>query len=297
MTEPEPDQGQAGPAPRVARRDPWAPPEDAAARAVVPQDAPAEAERPSLEKAGRGTPAGPVPAAPVADGRAGFAAPGAGTAYAAPHPAAVPGGPAYGAPAYGAPGPGADPAGGPAYGYPGQPDHLGRPAYPEHPGRSGYPGQPAYAEYPGQPGYAAYPGYPGYAGHHGHHGYPGGWGRPEPRNGFGIAALALGILSVVAFCSSIFAVLIGVVAVVFGVLGRGRAKRGEAVNPGQALAGIILGSVGIVLGAVVFVVIIAGAVFGGSSHGDDGYFEHEEVPPAYETGLVVEAPQDLPARV
>lgn len=64
------------------------------------------------------------------------------------------------------------------------------------------------------------------------------------RNGFGIAALVLGILAVLSgflFVGALF----GIAAIVFGVLGRGRAKRGEATNGGMALAGIVLGVVGI----------------------------------------------------
>lgn len=77
-------------------------------------------------------------------------------------------------------------------------------------------------------------------------------------NGFGVAALVLGVLSLFGVFTVVLGVLFGVLAVVFGLLGRRRAKRGEADNGGMALAGIISGilalllSVGIVVAVIVF---------------------------------------------
>lgn len=64
-----------------------------------------------------------------------------------------------------------------------------------------------------------------------------------PKNGFGIAAL---VIAIVALASVIFGVVLGVVAIIFGFLGWGRAKRGEATNGGMAVAGIVLGIVSII---------------------------------------------------
>ena len=44
--------------------------------------------------------------------------------------------------------------------------------------------------------------------------------------------------------------MFGLAAIVLGVLGRGRAKRGEATNGGMALAGIVLGVLGLLLTAL-----------------------------------------------
>ncbi|GHB76756.1 hypothetical protein GCM10010347_53930 [Streptomyces cirratus] len=158
---------------------------------------------------------------------------------------------AYGHPASPAPG---------GYAYPG-------PATPPAAGGYAYPGPPAP---PVQPGYAAYPGYatgyPGYA-----PGYPGYPGYPQPSNGFGITALVLGVLAIVA-CPTMFgSVVFGIPAVVFGALGRGKARRGEATNGGVALAGLICGAVGIVIGAVLTLLLIfsPGPFFApGSGDGD-----------------------------
>ncbi|MCW2743752.1 MAG: hypothetical protein JWM48_302 [Mycobacterium sp.] len=134
------------------------------------------------------------------------------------------------------------------YGQP-QPPQYGQPQGFGQPG--GYPQQP---DYPQQPGYPPQ-GYP-------QQGY--GYGQP-PRNGFGIAALVLGILALI-FCWTIVGgILFGILAIIFGILGRGRARRGEASNGGLALAGLITGAVGLVL-AVVFAVVGVGLV---ASHSSD----------------------------
>jgi len=77
--------------------------------------------------------------------------------------------------------------------------------------------------------------------------------RGPARNGLGIAALVLGVL---ALLSSLFVIggLLGLVAIVLGVLGRGRAKRGEATNGGMAMAGIVLGVVSVLITAAVLAV-------------------------------------------
>jgi hypothetical protein len=85
---------------------------------------------------------------------------------------------------------------------------------------------------------------------------PGGPGpgpaRPAtPRNGFGTAALVLGLLSLLLFLIGPLAIVLGVIAIVLGVLGRGRVRDGIATNGGAALAGIVLGALGLLLGAVI----------------------------------------------
>lgn len=140
------------------------------------------------------------------------------------------------------------------------------PISPEGPGQApygygyGYQGQPYYPATPG--------GGPGY-------GWP---GMPmAPSNGMGTTALVLGIISAVGFCLWPLAIILGILAVVFGAIGRGKARRGEATNAGQALAGIICGAAGIALGVTMFVlVIIAPGLLSDSetdysNPGDDGF--------------------------
>lgn len=86
-----------------------------------------------------------------------------------------------------------------------------------------------------------------------------------PRNGFGITALVCGLIGalfgLVIYLFALTAIL-GIVALVFGILGVGRARRGEATNIGVAIAGTVLGLVACV--ASVFGVV---AVAHHVSHG------------------------------
>ena len=96
-------------------------------------------------------------------------------------------------------------------------------------------------------------------------GYEAGYGAPvvAARNGFGTAALVLGILAIPGAFTVVGGVLLGILAIIFGAIGRSRAKRGLATNGGIALAGLITGAVGLVL-AVAFVAIGVGLLNSGS---------------------------------
>ncbi|UGU34863.1 DUF4190 domain-containing protein [Mycolicibacterium smegmatis] len=113
--------------------------------------------------------------------------------------------------------------------------------------------------YGSQP-YGAYPGaYPGsypppYGG--GYPAQPPAQGAAGPRNGLGIAALIAAIAGLVLCWSIIGGLIVGVVAIVLGFLGHGRAKRGEATNGGVAIAGIVLGGIAVVL-SLAFIAIWA----------------------------------------
>lgn len=163
---------------------------------------------------------GPGPFAPAPGPYAPPGAPAAQPVEAVPPPPIAPDGP--GQVPYGYP---AAPA--PAYAYPAAPQP-----------------QPGY----GMPGVPPYPAAPGY-------GWPG--MPPQPNNGMGTASLVLGILATVGFCAWPLALVMGIVAIVLGALGRGKARRGEATNPGVALAGIICGSASLVLILVLAAVVIA----------------------------------------
>jgi hypothetical protein len=94
-----------------------------------------------------------------------------------------------------------------------------------------YNAPPFYGTPPGQPPYGA----PVY-------GAP---AQAQSRNGFGVAALVLGVLSLVPIGG-----LLGIPGLVFGILGRKRVTRLEATNGGIALAGIITSVLGMLLLAV-----------------------------------------------
>jgi hypothetical protein len=90
---------------------------------------------------------------------------------------------------------------------------------------------------------------------------PGGYGAPaaQPRNGFGVAALVLGLLALLLSWTVIGGIILGILAVIFGVLGRGRAKRGEATNGGFSVAGIVLGVLGVLI-AIAFIALAVSAL-------------------------------------
>jgi Domain of unknown function (DUF4190) len=88
----------------------------------------------------------------------------------------------------------------------------------------------------------------------------------HPRNGLGITALALGIVAVIASITVIGGIVLGIIAIVLGFLGRSRAKKGQATNGGVALAGIITGAVGLVLSIVL---VVAGAALFFGNGGSD----------------------------
>ncbi|MFJ4811306.1 DUF4190 domain-containing protein [Streptomyces longwoodensis] len=138
-------------------------------------------------------------------------------------------------------------------------------AVPPPPLAPGGPGQVPYG-YPGGPGFPPPQGHPG--GGYGFPPVPGhpagpaipvpyGWpGMLPPSNGMGTAALVCGIVSAAGFCLWPLAIVLGVLAVIFGVMGRAKAAKGEATNPGHALAGIICGAAGLLMGVGVVLLLI-----------------------------------------
>lgn len=123
---------------------------------------------------------------------------------------------------------------------------------------------------------------PGGAGVPGGYGYPGygqGYGWPgmqmPPQNGLGTASMVLGILACALFCLyGVVSLVLGVLAVVFGIKGRRKAESGLATNHGQAQAGFVMGIIGIVLGVAVIVLLAIGitaAINEDSDYDDPSY--------------------------
>ncbi|MDI3387262.1 DUF4190 domain-containing protein [Streptomyces sp. B-S-A8] len=79
---------------------------------------------------------------------------------------------------------------------------------------------------------------------------------PQPQNGLGIAALVLGIIGAVLFFTVWGGVILGVLALIFGLIGLSKARKGMATNKGVALSGTVLGGVAIVLSVVWLVVVV-----------------------------------------
>jgi hypothetical protein len=152
----------------------------------------------------------------------------------------------------------------------GQPE---TPAYPQsgHP-TPGYPSQ-SYPgpSYPGpsyqnaayaQPGYPqpshAQPAYPTYAPAYAAPAAPIGYGpHPAPRNGLGTAALVLGIIGVVLCWVPFTGWALNILAIIFGAVGRKRAVDGLATNRSSAVAGLVLGVVGLGVWIVIIVMFVS----------------------------------------
>jgi hypothetical protein len=81
---------------------------------------------------------------------------------------------------------------------------------------------------------------------------PGGYqAAPRRRNGMGTAALVLGVLALVLVVLLIFSPLgafLGLLAVIFGIVGIVRANHGDADNRGQAVTGLVTGDLALLLG-------------------------------------------------
>lgn len=122
-------------------------------------------------------------------------------------------------------------------------------------------GVPPYGAQPyDAPGSAPYPGvapYPGTAP------YPGAL-RPEwpvqPSNGMGITALVLGLIGLLSSLTIVLGIVLGLLAVVFGFIGRAKARRGEANNGGMALAGVLCGVGAIAVSTLLVLAIVVAAV-------------------------------------
>ncbi|MBQ0865417.1 DUF4190 domain-containing protein [Streptomyces sp. A73] len=189
----------------------------------------------------------PIPTAPDGPGRS------YGGRYAPGH------GPQGGSAGQGAPGGyGGGPAGPP--GYPGYAGHPGAGATGWTGGYDGYAGHGGYAGQGGPAGYGGQSGHDGYgAGAYAPYGY--GWQGPPPPAGKSVAAMVVGIASVVLVITcwgSFLAVFSSVVALVLGVSARRGVDRGELGGGGQATAGFILGIVGLVLSVVISTLLILG---------------------------------------
>ncbi|MGK5641305.1 DUF4190 domain-containing protein [Streptomyces sp. URMC 126] len=181
----------------------------------------------------------PVPLAPTGPGTPSAWQPP--TAFQGPPPAGPPYGPSpY--PAYGAvpPGPG-------SYAGPGLPYGAGPPP---GPGPLSYGPVPPYGPLPPQ-------------------------APAVPDNGFGTAALVLGMFSLLLSVSVVLGLVLGVLAVTFGAVGRAKAVRGVASNRGQAVAGLILGALGLAASVTVLVLVLS--LPDDEEHGDERYGDDPDV--------------------
>lgn len=87
--------------------------------------------------------------------------------------------------------------------------------------------------------------------------YGGGYGGQgeQPRNGMGVAALVVGIVALL-FSWFPGAGLLGVVAIILGIVGLSRVRKRLATNRGTSIAGIVLGAVATVVGILILILTV-----------------------------------------
>jgi hypothetical protein len=125
---------------------------------------------------------------------------------------------------------------------------------------------------PSQPGSPTYPTYPQYGAPEPplHHGYV----QPKPGNGKCVAALILGIASVLLFWTTVFDAIPAILAIVFGTMGLSEARNRGTGGRGLAIAGLICAAVG-AIAAIAFTAFILHVTnqCGGLSHQNDPGFK------------------------
>ncbi len=80
------------------------------------------------------------------------------------------------------------------------------------------------------------------------------YGRPSARNGLAITSLVLGILALATSWLSLPGIILGILAVIFGGIALARARTDRVSNKGMAIAGLITGILGAVIGTVILIV-------------------------------------------
>ena len=83
-----------------------------------------------------------------------------------------------------------------------------------------------------------------------------------PKNGIATAGLVCGILSIVTFFFVWIPIILGILGIIFGAVGRGRADQRAGVGASNAKVGLITGVVGIVV-TIVWIVLLV-TVFSGN---------------------------------
>ncbi|MGH2662450.1 MAG: DUF4190 domain-containing protein [Actinomycetota bacterium] len=81
-------------------------------------------------------------------------------------------------------------------------------------------------------------------------------GVPGQTNGLAIAGMVCGILGVVLFWIPYLGIILGILGLVFGFLGRNRAVQLGGVGQGMAMAGIVTGAVAVVAGILWIIFIV-----------------------------------------
>jgi hypothetical protein len=111
-----------------------------------------------------------------------------------------------------------------------------------------------FSQPPGSPmGYAGRPAYgdPNWQANYPRQGYGPGPLEGNGKEGLAVASLVLGILSVLLFCFWYFGIVCAILAIIFGVIGK------NSIQRGMAIAGIVLGAIGLAIDLLIPVLAVA----------------------------------------
>lgn len=81
-----------------------------------------------------------------------------------------------------------------------------------------------------------------------------GYAAEPPRNGLGVAALTLALIGAVLFWTVLGGLLLGLLAVLLGIFGARRAKRGQATNGTMAIVGAVIGALALIASSVILAI-------------------------------------------
>jgi hypothetical protein len=120
---------------------------------------------------------------------------------------------------------------------------------------SSLPGVGSFGGPPAMPGGPMAPQVGAYAPPQSNLGGQGGYPGPASSSGMAVASLVLGILCLILFFTHVLALIIGLLAVIFGHVSRGAIRRsaGRLSGSGMALAGLITGYAGMLLAVIILV--------------------------------------------
>ncbi|MGW5733128.1 MULTISPECIES: DUF4190 domain-containing protein [Streptomyces] len=76
----------------------------------------------------------------------------------------------------------------------------------------------------------------------------------RPSNGMAITALVLGILAILLFWTVIGGALLGLLAVIFGIIGARKARGGRAPYGKMSIIGAVLGGLGLIASGVIIAI-------------------------------------------
>ena len=93
----------------------------------------------------------------------------------------------------------------------------------------------------------------------------------KDKKSFCIASLVLGIIALILFCIFYISIPCGILSIIFGILGI------KSEGKGMAIAGIITGSIGLIISIAILIFIGLAIFFYNNDIGDNSYTDLEDI--------------------